>query len=81
MENNKDRGNEKSTMEKNGTPKANGNSSTKFYKQKRIIIPAIILIIAAVFAWKWYENRLAYVSTDDAFIDADKLNVSAKMPS
>jgi len=79
MKNNKDRGNEKSTMENNGTPKANGNSSTKFYKQKRIIIPAIIFIMAAVFAWKWYENRLAYVSTDDAFIDADKLNVSAKM--
>ena len=79
MENNKDGGSEKTSMENSGTQKGNGNSAPKFYKQKRIIIPAIILIIAAVFAWRWYENRLAYVSTDDAFIDADKLNVSAKM--
>ena len=79
MENNKNRGSEKSTMENTGTTKENENNSPKFYKQKRIIIPAIILIIAIVFAWKWYENRLGYVSTDDAFIDADKLNVSVKM--
>jgi membrane fusion protein (multidrug efflux system) len=32
-----------------------------------------------VVALKWYQSRLGYVSTDDAFIDADKLNVSAKI--
>ena len=79
MENNIDSGHEKSSMKNNNTANENGNNSKKFYKQKRIIIPAIILIVAVVFAWKWYENRLAYVSTDDAFVDADKLNVSAKM--
>jgi len=78
-ENYKGKGNEKSNMDNKDTTKENGNNSQKFYKQKRIIIPAIILLIAAVFAWKWYENRLGYVSTDDAFIDADKLNVSSKM--
>ena len=79
MENNKDGGSEKTSMENSGTQKGNGNSAPKFYKQKRIIIPAIILIIAAVFAWRWYENRLAYVSTDDAFIDGNKLSVSSKI--
>ncbi|MCW9098141.1 MAG: HlyD family secretion protein [Ignavibacteriaceae bacterium] len=64
---NKDQGNNKS------------NGSQNFYKQKRFIIPLIIFIVLGVFAWKWYESRLGYVSTDDAFIDADKLNVSAKM--
>jgi membrane fusion protein (multidrug efflux system) len=79
MENNKDRDNEKSDMKNDNTTMENGDNSQKFYKQKRIIIPAIILIIAAVVALKWYQSRLGYVSTDDAFIDADKLNVSAKI--
>jgi membrane fusion protein (multidrug efflux system) len=79
MENNKDRDNEKSDMKNDNTAMENGDNSQKFYKQKRIIIPAIILIIAAVVALKWYQSRLGYVSTDDAFIDADKLNVSAKI--
>jgi membrane fusion protein (multidrug efflux system) len=55
------------------------NESRDFYKQKRIIIPLIIFIVLGVFAWKWYRGQLGYVSTDDAFIDADKLNVSTKM--
>jgi membrane fusion protein (multidrug efflux system) len=79
MESNKERGSEKSTMENSETTKENRSNSQKFYKQKRIIIPAIILIIVAVIALKWYQSRLGYVSTDDAFIDADKLNVSAKI--
>lgn len=69
--------------EKDNQIKVQGNDKIKgsrnFYKQKRFIIPIIIFIILAVFAWKWYQSRLGYVSTDDAFIDADKLNVSAKM--
>ncbi|MEJ2053592.1 MAG: HlyD family secretion protein, partial [Calditrichaceae bacterium] len=37
----------------------------------------ILLAVAA--AVYWYVEQLGYVSTDDAFIDSDKLTVSAKM--
>ncbi len=57
----------------------NGDESQSFYTKKRFIIPLILIIIAAVFAWRWYQAQLGFVSTDDAFIDADKLTVSSKI--
>lgn len=57
----------------------NGDESQSFYTKKRFIIPFILIVIAAVFAWKWYQAQLGFVSTDDAFIDADKLTVSSKI--
>ncbi|MDY0082562.1 MAG: HlyD family secretion protein [Ignavibacteriaceae bacterium] len=61
----------------NGNKK--GDESQSFYTKKRIIIPFIVIAIAAVFAWRWYQAQLGFVSTDDAFIDADKLTVSSKI--
>lgn len=59
--------------------KSNGNSMSNLYSKKRFIIPVLIIVIAAVFAWKWYEAQLGFVTTDDAFIDANKLNISSKI--
>jgi membrane fusion protein (multidrug efflux system) len=54
--------------------------STPLYRTKRIVIPVFILIIAAAIAsWYWYVNLRGYNSTDDAFIDADRVSISAKM--
>ncbi len=54
--------------------------SVPLYKKKRLIIPLLILIIAAVvIAYYWYMNLQNFVSTDDAFIDANSVSISTKM--
>jgi membrane fusion protein (multidrug efflux system) len=48
--------------------------------RKRILIPLVLLILAAVLvAAYWYTHVRGYVSTDDAFIDGDAVTVSAKI--
>jgi membrane fusion protein (multidrug efflux system) len=50
------------------------------FKKKRVIIPAVAFVGAvAVGVWYWYTYLRGYVSTDDAFIDADRVSVSAKI--
>ena len=48
------------------------------FKKKRIIIPILIILLAAAGGIYWYIGQLGYVSTDDAFIDSNKLSVSSK---
>ncbi len=50
------------------------------YRKKRIIIPVIVFVLAALAAaWYWYVSVRGTISTDDAFIDGDKVSVSSKM--
>jgi membrane fusion protein (multidrug efflux system) len=50
------------------------------YRKKRVIIPLFILLIAVVFgAYFVYINFEDYVSTDDAYIDADRVSISTKI--
>ena len=50
------------------------------YRKKRVIIPALLLMIAvAAVLWYWYTNLRGYNSTDDAFIDADRVAISSKI--
>ena len=53
--------------------------STPIYRKKRILIPLLIFIIIGVAAWYWYMGNKGFVSTDDAFIDADKATISSKI--
>jgi len=53
--------------------------STPIYRKKRILIPLLIFIVIGVAAWYWYMGNKGYVSTDDAFIDADKATISSKI--
>jgi membrane fusion protein (multidrug efflux system) len=64
------------------------NSDTKdedidhvpLYRKKRVLIPFIVFILAVAFgAWYWYKNLRNFVSTDDAYVDADRVSVSAKV--
>lgn len=50
-----------------------------FFKKKRIFIPVIIILIAVILSVYWYFGQIGYVTTDDAFIDGNKLSVSAKI--
>jgi membrane fusion protein (multidrug efflux system) len=54
--------------------------SVPLYRKKRILIPLFIFIIIGAIAWYWYIGHKGYVSTDDAFIDADKATISSKIP-
>jgi membrane fusion protein (multidrug efflux system) len=50
------------------------------YRRKRVLIPFFILIVALAFgAWYWYKNLRNFVSTDDAYLDANKVSISAKV--
>jgi membrane fusion protein (multidrug efflux system) len=39
----------------------------------------VITAIVAWFGWRWYDGQRGFVSTDDAYVDADRLAVSSKM--
>jgi len=39
----------------------------------------IVLVVLIFFSYKWYKNYTSFEKTDDAYIDADRVSVSAKM--
>jgi membrane fusion protein (multidrug efflux system) len=54
--------------------------ATPLYRKKRIIIPVFLaLVVACAGGWYWYVNMRDFESTDDAFVDADRVSVSSKL--
>ena len=50
------------------------------YKNVKVVIPMFLVVLAiAIFAWNYYLQLRDYVSTDDAYIDADRVSVSPKI--
>jgi membrane fusion protein (multidrug efflux system) len=50
------------------------------YKNVKVVIPLFLVVLAiAIFAWMYYIQLRDYVSTDDAYIDADRVSVSPKI--
>ena len=76
MENQKKPGNKKIEQKSEGDKAVN---NVPLFRKKRIVIPFLIILIAAAAAIYWYIGQLGYVSTDDAFIDGNKLSVSSKI--
>ncbi|HED05877.1 MAG TPA: biotin/lipoyl-binding protein, partial [Ignavibacteria bacterium] len=54
-------------------------NNVPLYRKKSVLIPFFIILIAVIGAAYWYIKQLEYVSTDDAFIDGNKLEISAKI--
>ena len=54
-------------------------NNVPMFRQKKIFIPTLIILIAAILGIYWYIGQLAYVSTDDALIDGNRLSVSSKI--
>ncbi len=55
-------------------------SEVPLYRKKRVLIPFVMFVLAVAFgAWYWYHNLRGFVSTDDAYMDADRVSVSAKV--
>jgi membrane fusion protein, multidrug efflux system len=54
--------------------------SVPLYRKKRIIIPTLIFIVAALAGlWYWYVSVRGTISTDDAFVDGNRVTVSSKL--
>jgi len=55
--------------------------SVPLFRKKRVVIPLLIIVIlAAIAGWYWYANVRDFVSTDDAYIDADRASIATDMP-
>jgi membrane fusion protein (multidrug efflux system) len=50
------------------------------YRKRRVVIPVTLVILAAVAgAWYWYVNLRDFVSTDDAYVDQNRVSISSKI--
>jgi membrane fusion protein (multidrug efflux system) len=50
------------------------------YKRKRVVIPVIVLFVVAAAAFAYWDLFLrGYISTDDAYIDSDRVSISPKV--
>jgi membrane fusion protein, multidrug efflux system len=67
------------TPEDGQREQVNKTKSRSLLKQKRVWIPFFIILIAGIVFWFWYKGQLGYVSTDDAYIDGNKLSLASKM--
>ncbi len=76
MEQNQDMENPQKPDKSNGEKNI---SNVPLFKKKSVIIPVLIILLAAAAGIYWYIGQLGYVSTDDAFIDGNKLSVSSKI--
>lgn len=71
--------------EQRGIDTANGNDeapieSVPLYRNVKVVIPMFLVVLAiAIFAWQYYIKLRDFVSTDDAYIDADRVSVSTKI--
>jgi membrane fusion protein (multidrug efflux system) len=50
------------------------------FRRRRVIIPLAILLIAALGGtWYWYVNLRGYITSDDAYIDANRVSISSRI--
>ncbi len=58
----------------------NGNQKPKKGRKIRAYVALSLIVIAvAVAGWIWYRQYTKYYTTDDAYVDADRVAVSSKM--
>lgn len=50
------------------------------FRKKRVVIPLLVILVAATIGgWYWYVNVRSYTSTDDSYVDANRVSISTKM--
>jgi membrane fusion protein, multidrug efflux system len=64
-------------------PDKNNNdngSSIPHYKNIKLLIPLLIIILGIAFlSWRYWVNRRDFITSDDAYIDGNRVSISAKM--
>ena len=65
---------------KNGNGDAESLESVPLYRNFKVVIPLFVVVLGlAAVTWQYYINARDYVTTDDAYIDGNRVAVSAKI--
>jgi membrane fusion protein, multidrug efflux system len=64
-----------------GSPSATSTGVRRpLYRRLSVLVPMLVLLAVAAAGFRyWYVNVRGVISTDDAFLDGDRVSVSAKM--
>ena len=57
----------------------NNKNGLKARRVRAYILLGIILCCLLFFSYRWYKNYTAFLKTDDAYLDADRVSVSSKI--
>jgi membrane fusion protein (multidrug efflux system) len=64
----------------NGASEEEAIESLPLYRNFKVVIPLFIIVVGlAIVAYYWYMGMREYVSTDDAYVDANRVAVSTKI--
>ncbi len=64
----------------NNEEKQPQTTGTRLHRKKRVLIPALLMLVVAVLVvFYWYNYLRGYVATDDAVIDSDAVTISSKI--
>jgi len=65
---------------KNGNGEEEPIESVPLYRNFKIIIPLFVVLFGLAFVtWQYYINARDFISTDDAYIDGNRVSISAKI--
>lgn len=57
----------------------NTQGASKSRKIRAYVLLALVVLAVVIAGWSWYRQYTKYYSTDDAYIDADRVSVSSKI--
>jgi membrane fusion protein, multidrug efflux system len=64
----------------NGNGDEESIESVPLYRNFKIVIPLFIVVLGIALAtWQYYVNARDFITTDDAYIDGNRVSISAKM--
>jgi membrane fusion protein, multidrug efflux system len=55
------------------------NTKNNSRRIRAYVALSLVVIALVVFGWQWYKHYTTYITTDDAYVDADKVAVSSKI--
>ena len=71
---------QRETQPKNGNGEEESIESLPLYRNFKIVIPLFIVLFGLAFVtWQYYINERDFVTTDDAYIDGNRVSISAKI--
>jgi membrane fusion protein (multidrug efflux system) len=65
---------------KNGNGEEESIESLPLYRNFKVVIPVFIVLFGLAFVtWQYYINARDFITTDDAYIDGNRVSISAKI--
>jgi membrane fusion protein (multidrug efflux system) len=54
--------------------------NVSLYRKRRVVIPVLVVLLASLAGgWYWYVHLRDYISTDDAYVDQNRVSISSKI--